>query len=1071
MKKTLIFLFFAFFTQLMFGQDLQSVSGVVTDADDNSPLAGVSVIVQGTAIGTVSDVDGKFTLSVPQGKSLVFSYIGYKQQVVNIKDNAFLNIVMEVDVQKLQEVVAIGYGVVKKSDLTGAVGSIKGDKLKTAPVSGVDKALQGRLAGVTVNNSSGQPGTDAIIRVRGVGTINNPDPIYVVDGVITDNIRFLSTSDIESLEVLKDASAQAIYGSRGANGVILITTKKGTAGKSNITFESYIGTQNRWNKLDVMKRDELANTLATFAGTKNYLDDNGLNAWAYRYKWSSTNTLYPRLQTTATPDGLDLMQIDTDWQDAVFVKDASIQNYYFSMDGGNDKSNYMVSANYFDQNGTIIGSSYKRLTLRLNTSYQMRKWLKVGQNLSFANSSNYNINGNAQSVGLLYSALSMAPWDPISYPQGTLSYGRTPADLSGKYSTPTLFPNVENPFNIAYNTKPWNQYIDIIGNAYMELTPIEGLTLRGDISTVFWNGTTRNFTPIQVSTYGGEDHTRVDASMGHTIQMKYEGTATYHKLFAEKHDLTLMFGATSEDMNYYIVNAGGLDLVNTDPRNWYVSQTPSGPYQIDATTTGWTRNGSDGVDKWRMVSFLGRVQYTFNNRYLLTASLRNDGSSKLPPGHFWGTFPSAAVAWKISEEGFFAPLTNIFSFMKIRAGWGLIGNVNSLGSTTTIGKVTTGEWFVGYPLGTPNVMNQGMSALTIPSGVIWEKSDQRDMGIDFGMFSNKLQTTVDLFERYTRNMIMPINPPSNVGYNMIPMGNAATVKNQGIELTLTHQNRIHNFNYSVSGNISYIKNKLTALNNATPLYTSPIILQTEGYPLNTIYVLQYAGVFKNQAEIDSYTWTDPQTGVAQKIQPDAKPGDAKYVDVNHDGQITDDDRINAGNPFPDFTYGLSGSLEWKGIDLQFFFQGVTGNKVYNYLRQNILESSGVNGIIGTDMRNVFFPVQDPDNPANWINGMDGSNGSIPNPTSSGSPNNSKASTRFVEDASYLRLKELQLGYTLPKKITSHVGIDRLRFYVSATNLLTVTKYTGYDPEVGNSGQDWGNYPQSRNLLFGLNLNF
>ncbi|MDR0682071.1 MAG: TonB-dependent receptor [Dysgonamonadaceae bacterium] len=1071
MKKLLVFFLFIFmcFTQSVFAQNNWKISGTVTDAEDGAALIGVSITVEGLAQGTVTDVDGNFSLEVPKEKSVVFSYIGYQKQTIPIRNDIVLNIQLNPDVQMLEEVVAIGYGTMRKSDLTGAVGSISGDKLKIAPVSGVDKALQGRLAGVTVNANSGQPGTDATIRVRGVGTLNGSDPIYVVDGLITDNIRFLSTGDIASLEVLKDASAQAIYGSRGANGVILITTKKGSKGKSNIAFESYIGTQNRWKKLDVMKRDELANILASFAGTKEELDANGLNAWINTYKISGTNTLYPKIKSDAAPDGLDLTLIDTDWQDAVFVKDAMIQNHYLSIDGGDDKAAYMASINYFDQEGTIIGSSYNRLTLRLNTSYQMRKWLKIGENLSFTSSENYNINGNGQHTGMLYSALSMAPWDPIRYPEGTSSVGRKPKDLSGLYATPTLFAEVEHPYNIAYNTKPSNSHIDVVGDVYVEITPLEGLTIRGDVSMKFWNGITRNFTPIQLSTYGGEDHTRVDASMGRTLQLIYEGTATYRKLFAEKHDVTILLGATAENMDYYLVTASGLDLENTDPKNWYVGKTPSTFYN-NGTTQAFTRNGGDAVSKDRMASYLSRLQYGFDNRYLLTASLRADGSSRLTRGYYWDLFPSAAAAWKISEEDFFAPLSDIFDFMKIRAGWGRIGNVNSLSVTAALETVTTGEWYVGYPLGTPNAMVEGMSLEAVPAKLVWEKSDQLDMGIDFGIFNNKLYTTIDIFERNTRDMLMGIIPPGNVGYVFNPTGNASTVRNRGIELTLTHQNRINGFNYNVSANMSYIKNKLTALNNGNSLLDW-IILQDEGYPLNTIYVWEYDGVFQNQAEVEEHRWTNPETGATQLIQPDVKPGDARYVDRNNDGQITDLDRYNAGNPFPDFTYGLNASMEWKGIDLQIFFQGIAGNEVYNHLRQTFLESSGSTGILSTDMRNVFLAKADPANPGQYINALSGSNGSIPNPTVTGNTNNSLVSSRFVEDASYLRLKDIQLGYTLPKKITSSIGVDRLRFYISATNLLTFTKYKGFDPEVGSNGHDWGNYPQSRNLIFGLNMNF
>ncbi|MCL1867743.1 MAG: TonB-dependent receptor [Paludibacter sp.] len=1054
----------------------QTVSGVVSDAETNEPLAGVTITVGGTSIATMTNFDGGYAINASQNGKLTFSFVGYTPQTINVNGRKIINIALKEETTELSEIVAIGYGTVKKSDLTGAIGSVSGDKLQKTQASGIDKALQGQLAGVTVNSNSGQPGSNATVRVRGVGTINDPDPWYVVDGLITNNINFLSPSDIQSVEVLKDASAQAIYGSRGANGVILITTKKGTKGKSKITFESYFGVQNRWKKLDVMKRDELAATLATFAGTKNFLDANGLNAWVNAYKINPVNTLYPQILDAAHSDGLDLTQIETDWQDAVFVKDAQIQNHYVSMDGGNDNGAYMLSLNYFDQKGTLIASSYKRLTLRVNTSYQMRKWLKIGENLSFASSSNYNIPGNNQNVGMLYSTLSMAPWDPVQYPAGTMSVTRRPVDLSGRYSTPTLFPNVSNPFHIAFNPKPYNNNIDIVGDIYMEIKPIPELTLRGDVSVKYWDGLTRNFTPVLKATYGAQDHNSVGASLSRTVNMTYEGTATYHKIFAKKHDVTLMLGATAEDNNYYVVNASGTDLLNTDPKNWYVGQTPTGVWNNGtAVAPVWIpyRSGGDGVSKERMVSFLGRLIYNFDDRYLLTASLRTDGSSRLPPEYYWDLFPSVAGAWKISGENFFQPLTNVINSLKLRAGWGRIGNINSIGLNQSQMIVTgPGEWFVGYPLGSPNVIVQGLSLETVPLGCVWERTDQIDIGLDFGMFKNRLVATIDVFNRKTKGMLMPVYPPGHLGYTMTPIGNASDVRNQGIELTLTHQNNIKDFSYNISANASFIKNKLTALNIGNPIYPD-IRMQNEGYPLNTIYVRQYDGVFKTQAEIDSYTWTDPTTGAVKPIQPDVKPGDARYVDRNNDGQINDDDRYNAGNPFPTLTYGFNASLGWKGIDLQFFFQGVADVQVYNYLRQNFLEGSGVNGILGTQMRNVFFPIrQDPNDATSpWVNGIAGSDGSIPNPTNTGSTNNKAASSRFVEDASYLRLKNIELGYTFPVKATSIIGVDRLRVYISATNLLTFTKYTGYDPEVGNFGLDWGNYPQSRNLIFGLNINF
>jgi TonB-linked SusC/RagA family outer membrane protein len=1079
MKKQILFFFLALFSQLIYAQNSWQVSGVVTDTDDGLPLPGVTVSVQGLLQGTITDLDGKFSLDVPKGKSVVLSYIGYKTQTVIIRGNDVLNIAMEVDSHLLDEVVAIGYGTMKKSDLTGAIGSVSGEKLRAAPVARVDQALQGRIAGVTVNSNSGQPGADAAIRIRGVGTLNDSDPIYVVDGLITDNIRFLSTSDIASLEVLKDASAQAIYGSRGANGVILITTKKGDAtGKTNLTFESYFGIQNRWKKLDVMRRDEFTATRARFDNTTKELDENGLNEWIRSNYTPNTDTYYPRiLSETTDPNGMDYTLIDTDWQDEVFVKNATMQNYYFSADGGNDKSNYMASVNYFDQNGTLIGSYYKRLTLRVNTSFKVRDWLRIGENLSFSNSHDRNIQGNGNTA-LIASALSMAPWDPVTYPEGTYAnYGRRQTvadakDLSGQYAVPSLFRNVMHPYNQVYNSKPDNNNDDWVGDIYVEILPVKGLILRGDVSMKLWNGMERTFTPTLDVIYNSIMRNGVSASMMRSQQLTYEGTATYNTIINRKHDITLMLGATAEENNYYRVNASGSELVNTDEKNWYVGKTPDAVLYDEATKNYYsTRSGSDEVDKGRMMSYLGRLQYSFDNKYLLTSSIRIDGSSYLTSGNYWDVFPSVAGAWKISEEGFFEPLKEKIDFMKVRAGWGQIGNVNSLVMNSADANVETGTaWMVGNPFGTPNYAAYGMSSTGIPPKIVWERTEQLDLGVDISLLRSLLYCNIDFFRRDTRDMHMGIIPPGHIGYRFPPQGNAATVRNQGIEFSLEHKYKIGDFSYSVAGNFSFIKNKLTALNDGEVLWDG-IIMNNEGYALNTIYTLVYDGVFQNQEEIDAHAWTNSETGQIQLIQPEVKPGDARYLDLNNDGQITDLDRTNAGNPFPTTTYGFNASFNYKGFDFQVFFQGIGGNEVYNYLNQNKLEGDGTASVLSASMKNVFLPGADPADPARIINLLPGSNGSIPNPTPTGNTHNKDASSRFVEDASYLRLKNLQLGYTIPKMLTSKIGIERLRFYVGGSNLLTFTKYKGFDPEVGNNGRDWGNFPQARTLLFGINMNF
>ena len=1101
-NKFILFLLLFISSSLLFAQTTVEVSGIVTSQEEGEPLIGVSVHSKGGNAGTATDINGRYSLSVPVNSTLTFSYVGYNPKEVVVRKGGQLDVVLSSSENVLQEVVAIGYGTMKKSDLTGAVGSVSGKDLRAAPVAKVDQALQGRMAGVTVNSNSGQPGEGAIIRIRGIGTVGESSPIYVIDGIITDNINFLSPSDIASLEVLKDASAAAIYGSRGANGVILITTKQGDGtGKQNITFESYFGVQNRWKKLDVMGRDEMARSRAIFSApsTLEELERDGFNKWLSNNAtaMSMYDKLYPRIMSEEYPDGFDYSSVDTDWQDAIFVKDATIQNYYLSADGGNEKSSYLISGNYFDQEGLLIGSYYTRLTLRVNTSFQVKKWLKIGENLSFSNSKSRNIQNNGNTA-LIASALSMAPWDPVKYPEGTYSNwarkGETRADavdLSGKYSSPSLFRNVAHPYNQALNAYHFPNNDDWVGNLWAEITPVKGLVVRGDVATKLWYGMNRTYTPILTDvTFNAITRNGVSAWMERSKYMAYTGTATYNTLINKKHDLMVMFGVTADEFDRYRISASGSDLAKFKEKDWYITRTPD-TVELTYDATGKltnarpTRTGSDDPSgKIRMASYIGRVHYVFDNKYLLTSNIRYDGSAKLTKGLYWHVFPSIAAAWKINEEEFFEPLEDKVDFLKLRLGWGRLGNERSLSANGSIASITSsGSWMYAYPLGSPNVLQAGKGMLYYPSITRWESTEQYNVGLDFSLFHGLLSGNLDLFKRYTYDMLMDMNAPAHVGNRYAPKGNAGTVLNQGVELLLEHRNRIGDFSYNVGGNLSFLKNKLTKLNDGEPLWDG-VIVSNEGYSLNTIYALKYDGVFQTQEEINNYTWTNPETGEVKMIQPDAQPGDAKYLDLPYtvkegskyvdypaDGKIDELDRTDCGNPFPWLTYGLNLGVEYKGFDMQMFFQGVAGNKVYNYLRQNKLEGDSFSSVLSTDMKNVFLPGPDPDDPTKTINIMPGSNGSIPNPTITSSPDNKKESSRFVEDASYLRLKNFQLGYTIPKHLTKNIiGIERARIYVAASNLLTFTKYKGYDPEVGNNGRDYGNYPQVRTVMVGVNVN-
>ncbi|MDR1683783.1 MAG: TonB-dependent receptor, partial [Candidatus Symbiothrix sp.] len=1037
MKKLFFSSLLVFMTSILFAQD--KISGTVTDAEDGLGLPGVSVVVQGSNIGTVTDVDGNFTISVPQGKSLTFSYIGYVKQTVVVKGNAPLNVALKMDALMLDEVVAIGYGTMKKSDLTGAVASVKADDLKKAPVSSLDQALQGRLAGVTVNANSGQPGAAAEVRIRGIGTVNDSRPIYVVDGVITDDIGFLSPNDIASTEVLKDASATAIYGSRGANGVILITTVGGSQGKTNISLNSYVGFQNRWRKLDLMKSHEFAETLLRMnprASTIATYQQQGFNEWM---KMNVKDSPYfPMIKTDSNPYGMDYASVETDWQDEVFNSNALMHSHYLSLTGGDDKNNYAVTASYFNQDGTIIGSNYERLTLRLNSAHQIRKWLKVGEHLTFANSTGRNAMNNSSSPGasVISAAIAMAPWDPSHYPEGSIS--KKGKDLSGQIAASSNFENVTNPFSMVEHSHPEDKREQWVGDLYLELTPIKNLILRSSLNIDLNNRRNKSFDDAyRYSNFDGRDKNFLTSSLSRACRLALENTATYN-LNLKQHNLTAMIGQTVEEYNYYSIGNSGSSILIPDPSNWYLSKT-----------TDDNKNAAgDNVSRARMQSFLGRLHYSFDSRYMLTFNFRADGSSKFPENP-WGFFPSAALAWRVSEESWMKNIENL-DFLKVRLGWGQIGNdkISENGFRLEVGE---GESvFFGYPFGEGDqLLNRGATILTqVNRGGRWEITEQTDLGIDFGIKNGLLSGTLDFFLRDTKDMILSVKGPAHVGNRFDPVKNVGTVRNAGFELTVEHHESINKLNFDVAGNISMVKNQLVKLNGGNPVI-SEFQRTDEGLGLFTFWGYKYEGVYKSDQEaLDHLDYYNANT-------TGFHAGDARFSDLSGpngipDGKIDDYDKTDLGNPFPWLTYGLNLGADYKGFDLQVFFQGVYGNKIYNALRRRT-EGTGNEATLSTTMRDVwvdFTPLMRTTMEGygvDWTK-LINPDGNIPNPN--GNPYNMAASDRFVESGAYLRLKNVQFGYTLPKKLTQEYSIERCRFYVSGSNLLTLTGYTGYDPEIG-----------------------
>lgn len=1014
------------------------IQGTVVAESDGEPLPGVTVSIDGTNIATVTDMDGHFTIDAKQKGKLKFSYIGFKTTLKAFSTSGDMAIKLADDSNMLDEVVAIGYGSLKKSDLTGAVAVVKADNLKKTPAASVDQALQGRAAGVTVNANSGQPGAGATVRIRGIGTVNDSNPIYVVDGVICSDISFLSPSDIESTEILKDASSTAIYGSRGANGVILITTKKGEKGHAQVSFDMYYGVQNRWKKLDLMSKNDFVNTYLAINAPKserNYYEKKGFNEWLQRYKFGA-DTHFAVAQTEKYANGIDYSAIDTDWQDEVFVSHAAIQNYHASIDGGTDKSNYSFSTSWFSQDGTIIGSDYDRLTLRANTSFQVKPWLKVGENISFVYGKGRNAMNNSSSAGasVISAALAMAPWDPTTYPAGAVNSKGT--DMSGMYAAPSNFKNAVNPYSMVYYSHPEDIRKRWVGDIYLELTPFKGFSYRTDFSYDETSVKSRSYKDAHdTSVKDYLDQNWLSRSLSSESTFSWENIVNYNNKWGD-HSLNLMAGQTLEEYNYYYIGGSGSNILNPDKKNWYLNQT-----------TMLKTEAGDNVSRTRRLSFLGRIHYVFKDRYLATINFRADGSNKFPE-NTWGYFPSIALAWKANEEKF---LRNVkwLDYLKVRAGWGQIGNDKIGNDSFNQTLYTTGPTFVGYPLGADGTIQSGATVLTwVNQGGKWERTETLNFGLDGAIANGLFSAGIDFYIRNTKDMLIWKKGPAWIGNRYDAQANIGEVRNTGLEITLGHANHIGKFNYSVDANISYVKNELTKLNGGDPIYGDRVVSK-EGLPLFTFWGYKYQGVYKTDEEAEVHL---PGYTKAGSVNP-FHAGDAIFADLNGDGIIDDNDKTNLGNSFPKLSYGLNLTCDYQGFDLNLFFQGVTGNKIYNALRER-LEGNGTESALSKDMTNV------------WTS--DNIEGTIPNPA--GNSENMANSSRFIESGSYLRLKNVQIGYNFQKNLISKIGLSKLRIYAQMSNVFTITKYNGYDPEVG-SGVDYGNYPQARTLLFGMNLAF
>ena len=1046
---------------LMAAQSIK-IQGTVTSEFDGYPLPGVTVKVLGTNNATVTDIDGNYTINASAPGTLEYSFIGTKTQTRKFSGSTTINIALADDSNVLDEVVMIGYGTMKKSDLTGSVATVNTEQMKKVPATSIDQALQGRAAGVTVNLNSGQPGSGATVRIRGIGTVNDSNPIYVVDGVITDNINFLSPNDIESMEVLKDASSTAIYGSRGANGVILVSTKSGAGkGRSEISYDGYVGWQTSTKMLNVMKSKQFLETQLSMTkvpkSQRNYYVNNGFNAYINTYVTASSenfpavmgyNPETKRFDPEYTDYGLDYSSIDTDWQNEVFRSGAFMQNHHVSIDGSTDKANYSFSGSYYDQEGTIIGSDYKRYTVRVNTSFNVNKWLKIGENATYMYSTGRTVMNNNASPGasIISAALAMAPWDPTHYPEGSLT--RKGKDLSGAISAASNFKNVTNPFSQVEHSHPNNINERLVTNLYAEITPFKGLTYRADVSADFTWNRGRSYTEKYFhSDFDRSTKDGVGANIDRYSSVIWNNILTYANTIKD-HNFSVMLGQTGEEYNYYGISASGNYVQGAnDSNHWYVSYTDQS-----------TRLAGDGVSRSRRFSWLGRVFYSWKDRYLLTFNFRADGTNKFPE-NTWGYFPSTALGWRVKEEKFLQDVKWLDN-LKLRLGWGRIGNDKIANDAFNQTIQTAGPTFVGYVLGPQQQLTNGATVITWKNqGGVWELTETWNAGVDFSFWRGLLSGSIDGFIRDTKDMLLTVKGPAWTGNRYDAQSNVGTVRNKGIEIQLGHTNTIGDLTYSIDGNISFIRNKLTALNGGDVVRDgNGIQISDAGLPLFNFYGYRYLGIYQTDEEAAEAMWG---YGDAQQYHA----GDAKYLDISGpdgvpDGKITEEDRVDIGNPFPKVTYGLNLSAQWKGIDFSMFFSGQAGNKIYNALRTR-LEGTGTDCILADYMTNVWHNVYDEDG------NITGQTGTIANPYNTF---NSAVSSRFVESGSFLRLKNIQLGYTFPSNIINKAGISKLRVYASCSNLFTITPYNGYDPEVGG-GVDYGNYPQARTFLMGLQVTF
>lgn len=983
----------------------RTIHGTVTAADTKETLPGASVLLKGTTTGAVSDLDGKYTIKVPQsGAVLVFSYVGYQDQAVTVGEKTELNVELTVKKTSLDEVVVIAYGTVKKSDLSGSVGTIKSEDLTKITALNPVQSLQGQVSGVQVTSISGTPGENPMVRIRGTGTIYGASPIYVVDGVILDDISFINSSDIQSMEILKDASATAMYGARGANGVILVTTKSGSkeVGKTIFNFSAEASMQRLSHKIDLLGGRDFA--------------------------------IYANEVKPGMYNNVDMVA-STDWQDLIFHT-APIYDVQLSASGASKTVQYFVSGSYFKQDGIIDKSSYERITLKFNNTFDLTQYVKLGTNITLAPFK------QQLAPDVVYQAYRALPTIEPYYPDG--SY----ASVEG----------IGNPLASLEYSNNYRKGLRGVGNIFLGVNFLKDFNFKTSFGVDGAYTKAESFTPAFAvynpnGSISQQNNPRSSLSKNweDNFSWLWENTLSWNRTFG-KHAVDALAGYTMQDVTSEYMNTAGQNIIRNNADFWYIKPIYIFDPNNSVNTISSFRNGVDANLYYSMISYLFRVNYTFGQRYILTATFRRDGSSKFAQGNRWGNFPSFALGWNISREAFMKPLKAI-SKLKLRGSWGQIGN----DKIPYDGRFSTVEDLLAVFGTTPTVVSAASYGVNGNSDLKWETTTQWDVGLEAGLFNDRLTGEFDYYHRVTDDILIYLATPGHLGNGpgaLVPF-NAGSVLNRGFEWNIGWRDNIGKVKYNVSLIGSTLHNEMVSIGGVSGsdvrmfggyLANGQAVTCTEvGIPLGSFFGYKTDGVFQSQDELNAYPHLK-EAGV----------GDLRFVDVNGDGVLDGNDRTNIGSPIPTLILGLNLGLEYAGIDFSANLQGQWGNKIFN----------GKNAV-RPDPYNFEATVLD-----RWT----GPGTSTSEPKASFGGYNYTPSDYFVQDGSFIRIRNVTLGYTLPENWSKKVAMQKLRFYVKADNLFTFAKYTGYSPEIGagrvlDNGVDLGIYPTTSVYSVGLNLTF